>query len=79
MPGIVAAKCGATITLSDHIASPHCLDRCHQSAEVNGLSDVRVVGVTWGRVSQVLCDLKPLDLILASDCFYDTKGISYLI
>lgn len=73
LPGIVAAKCGAHVTLSDHISSPHCIDRCRQSAEINTLPDVAVIGITWGRVSQVLCDLQPLDVILASDCFYDTK------
>ncbi|GFR67883.1 methyltransferase-like protein 23 [Elysia marginata] len=73
LPGIVAAKCGAVVTLSDHIASPRCLDRCRHSAETNSLPDVRVVGITWGRISQELCDLKPIDIILASDCFYDTK------
>ncbi|GFO38258.1 methyltransferase-like protein 23 [Plakobranchus ocellatus] len=73
LPGIVAAKCGAKVTLSDRMASQHCLDRCRQSAELNDLPDIKVVGITWGRISQVLCDLKPLDLILASDCFYDSK------
>ncbi|XP_005100169.1 methyltransferase-like protein 23 [Aplysia californica] len=79
LPGIVAAKCGARVTLSDSVALPQCRDRCRSSAEANGLSDVSVMGITWGFISPDLMDLPSLDLILASDCFYDTKDFEDVV
>ena len=39
---------------------------------MNGiLSQVKVVGITWGFFLSSLFTLGPLDLILGSDCFYD--------
>ena len=74
LPGVVAAKCGALVTLSDAISLPECRDRGKTSVEANGLCDVKVIGITWGLVTPDLMDLPPQDVILASDCFYDSKG-----
>ncbi|XP_060081409.1 histone-arginine methyltransferase METTL23-like [Ylistrum balloti] len=73
LPGIIAAKCGANVILSDSANQPRCLDNCRASCMANGLSDVPVIGLTWGLFEQSLLDLPKVDFILGSDCFYDTK------
>ena len=74
LPGVMAAKCGAKVILSDDSNLPKCLENCRKSCQANGLSDVEVVGITWGRFSPDVIKLPALNIILASDCFYDTKG-----
>ena len=39
LPGVVAAKCGARVTLSDCSRFTKCLDNCHTSATANGVGD----------------------------------------
>lgn len=39
LPGVVAAKCGARVTLSDCSRFTKCLDNCRSSAELNGVLD----------------------------------------
>jgi len=70
LPGIIAAKLGAMVTLTD---LPACLKRAHESCRVNGLTDIPVLGITWGIFNAELLSIGPVDVILGSDCFYDTK------
>lgn len=74
LPGILAAKCGAEVILSDSSELPHCLDVCRQSCRLNGLSQVQVVGLTWGHITKDLLSLPPQDIILASDVFFEPEG-----
>lgn len=71
-------KCGGNVTLSDSEDLPHCLENCRKSCQANGLLDIPVIGITWGRFNEALLDLPPVDIILGSDCFYDSKGISLI-
>ncbi|XP_029456269.1 methyltransferase-like protein 23 isoform X2 [Rhinatrema bivittatum] len=71
LPGVVAAKCGAEVILSDSAELPQCLENCHQSCQMNDVLGVSVVGLTWGEVSPDLLALPPLDIILGSDVFYE--------
>ncbi|XP_042559340.1 methyltransferase-like protein 23 isoform X2 [Clupea harengus] len=71
LPGAVAAKCGATVILSDSAELPRCLDNCRRTCEANSLREVGVVGLTWGQVSPELIALPPLHVILGSDVFYE--------
>ena len=64
------------MTLSDSCQLPRCLENCRASCNVNGLDKVKVIGITWGQISPDLMELEQVDIILGSDCFYDTKGIS---
>lgn len=75
LPGTVAAKCGASVILSDSAELPRCLDNCQRTCEVNGLREVAVVGLTWGEVSPQLLSLPPLHVILGSDVFYEPEGV----
>lgn len=78
LPGILAVKCGGNVTLSDSEDLPYCLENCRKSCQANGLLDIPVIGITWGRFNEALLDLPPVDIILGSDCFYDSKGISLI-
>ncbi|XP_032788237.1 methyltransferase-like protein 23 [Daphnia magna] len=72
LPGVVAAKCGANVTLSDCSRFTKCLENCRISATTNGVGDkVNIIGLTWGTFEPQLLKLQPVDLIISSDCFYD--------
>ena len=70
---------------------PRLLDNLRKSCELNGLTiddqkegstssnrdnGVRIMAISWGVFSPNLIKLEPQDVVLASDCFYDTKGVS---
>lgn len=73
LPGILAAKCGAFVTLSESALLPRSVDNLKRTCELNELNpgEVAVIGLTWGLFTGSVLRLKPLDLIIASDCFYD--------
>ncbi|XP_075702476.1 histone-arginine methyltransferase METTL23 isoform X2 [Rhinoderma darwinii] len=73
LPGIVAAKCGANVILSDSAALPQCLENCSRSCARNNLMEVAIMGLTWGEISPDLLTLPPIDIILGSDVFYEPK------
>ena len=87
LPGIVAAKCGANVILSDSGQLPKCLKNCHSACESNGLAGrVPIIGITWGLFTPELFNLNPVEVILGSDCFYDPSvfedilvTVSYLL
>ena len=74
LAGVVAAKVGAMVTMSDACHLPDCRSNSLASCQANGVDTVKVIGVTWGQFSPDVLQLPPQDIILASDCFYDTKG-----
>ncbi|XP_053707614.1 methyltransferase-like protein 23 [Synchiropus splendidus] len=73
LPGLVAARCGSRVILSDNSNSPDCLKNCLNSCVANGLEEVVTVGLTWGEVSPDLLQLPPVDLVLGSDVFYEPE------
>ncbi len=95
LPGIVAAKCGCNVTLSDREGSPRLQENMRQTCKVNGVQIKRweaggpvstdddgrgggvssIMALSWGVFSPSVLELCPQDIILASDCFYDSKGI----
>ncbi|XP_026717071.1 methyltransferase-like protein 23, partial [Athene cunicularia] len=79
LPGVVAAKCGAEVTLSDSEELPPCLQRCRSSCRANHLPHVPVIGLTWGRISPQLLALAPVDIILGSDVFFDPKDFEDIL
>uniref|UniRef100_A0A672Z010 Methyltransferase like 23 n=1 Tax=Sphaeramia orbicularis TaxID=375764 RepID=A0A672Z010_9TELE len=48
LPGVVAARCGAKVILSDSDTKPLTLQNCRRSCDANGLTEVQVLGLTWG-------------------------------
>lgn len=89
LPGILAAKCGAHVILSDSITLPKSLTHTRRSCHLNNLTvdaDIQVIGLTWGLFLNNLDAIGPLDLILGSDCFYEPAvfedilvSVSYLL
>ena len=87
LPGVLAAKVGAKVTLSDASHLLDCLENCKHSCHSNDLQfEVKVTGVSWGQFDPGLLTLCHIDLILGSDCFYDSRDfedivmtVSYLI
>ncbi|NXE82581.1 MET23 protein, partial [Cochlearius cochlearius] len=79
LPGVLAAKCGAEVILSDSEELPRCLRSCRRSCLLNGLPRVPVVGLTWGRLSPQLLALPPIDIILGSDVFFDPKDFEDIL
>ncbi|XP_013099590.1 histone-arginine methyltransferase METTL23 [Stomoxys calcitrans] len=74
LPGILAAKCGAQVLLSDRSISEKSLQHIKRSCTVNNLrpgQDIEVIGLSWGLLLNSLWSLGHLDLIIAADCFYD--------
>ncbi|XP_058056907.1 histone-arginine methyltransferase METTL23 [Anopheles bellator] len=74
LPGILAAKCGAHVTLSDCSTLPKTLEHIHRCCRVNNLlpaKDIEIIGLTWGLFHDQALQLGPVDLIIASDVFYD--------
>lgn len=81
LPGILAAKCGATVTLTDSAVLPKSLQHIKRCCEVNGLNSnqVRVTGLSWGLFLTSTFALGPVDLIIGSDCFYDPSVFEDII
>ncbi|XP_019849206.1 PREDICTED: methyltransferase-like protein 23 [Amphimedon queenslandica] len=73
IPGLIAAKCGGSVTLSDREDNPRLLDYLRETCELNGLREIKIMGLTWGLISPDLINLSKCDYVLASDCFYDSK------
>lgn len=74
LPGILAAKFGAQVVLSDSCSLPNALKHAKRCCTVNNLEvgkDIDVIGLTWGILLKSVYDLAPLDYIIGSDCFYD--------
>lgn len=74
LPGILAAKCGAKVTLTDNCILTKTLSHIQRACTLNGLvpgQDIEVLGVTWGLLLNSLFSLERLDLIISADCFYD--------
>ncbi|NXN12569.1 MET23 protein, partial [Indicator maculatus] len=79
LPGVLAAKCGADVTLSDSEELPQCLQNCRRSCLLNHLPHVPVIGLTWGQLSPELLALPPVDIILGSDVFFDPKDFEDIL
>ena len=80
LPGILASKCGAHVTLSDSASLPRSLQHIRRSCELNGvLSQVKIIGITWGIFLSSLFTIGPLDLIIGSDCFYEPTVFEEII
>ena len=80
MPGITAAKVGAHLTtLTDRATSSRLTAALRQTCRLNSVPEscVQILPLSWGVFSPQLLDLPPQDLLLASDCFYDSTG-SYI-
>ena len=87
LPGIVAGLCGdvSSLTFADsQVFHPVALRLSRRNADANGLERARVIDVTWGLVGPEMMDISAssssgYDVILASDCFYDTHNFDDVV
>ncbi|CAG2166548.1 unnamed protein product [Oppiella nova] len=81
MVGIVAAKVGAHVLLTDSHEYPQCLELCRQNVDINGVKD-NITGIwplSWGHFDQQVIEMPSFDYILSSDCFYDEKDFEDIL
>lgn len=74
LPGILAAKCGADVTLTESATLPKSLSHTRRSCQVNNLTinkHIRVIGLSWGLFLSNLDLLGPVDYVIGSDCFFE--------
>ncbi|KAL0278549.1 UNVERIFIED_CONTAM: hypothetical protein PYX00_000344 [Menopon gallinae] len=73
LPSILAAKCGARVTITDSAFYPQTLQHIHRVCVSNKLSPdkYQIIGITWGFFFKQLFELSDIDLIIGSDCFYE--------
>eukprot|EP00051_Salpingoeca_urceolata_P021149 m.326661 g.326661 ORF g.326661 m.326661 type:complete len:311 (+) comp19743_c1_seq3:50-982(+) len=78
LPGLAAACRGAHVTLTD-IDDPEVISTCQQayrrraSAVAKAGGTVTVHPLLWGQVTPWLVSLPPQHLVLAADCWYDSR------
>ncbi|XP_064406396.1 histone-arginine methyltransferase METTL23-like isoform X1 [Halichondria panicea] len=73
IPGLTAAKCGGHVTFTDREGNTCFQNAIKRSCDLNGIEGMEITEVTWGLFSPTLLTLPPQDVIIASDCFYDSK------
>ncbi|GLV35035.1 uncharacterized protein CBL_09516 [Carabus blaptoides fortunei] len=88
LPGILAAKCGAQVTLSDSSTLPKSLSHIERCCQLNNLivnRHIRVIGITWGLFLNNIFNVGPLDLILENNsgakflCTYQERSSDWSI
>ncbi|CAM0947594.1 unnamed protein product [Alopecurus aequalis] len=70
LPGLVAAKVGADVTLTDIAHNTEVLNNIRQICSLNN-ANCKVLGLTWGDWDEPVFDLHP-DIILGADVLYDS-------
>ncbi|KAL1559012.1 putative methyltransferase-like protein 23 [Salvia divinorum] len=76
LPGLIAAKVGADVTLTDDLSKAEVLSNMRRVCNINDLK-CKVVGVTWGIFEAPIFTLHP-KIILGADVLYDTSGFDDL-
>ena len=79
--GIIAAKVGAQVVLTDSDKYPECLQLCKQNVDINGVKDniKAITPLNWGQFNEQLIQMSAFDYILSSDCFYDQKDFEDIL
>jgi predicted nicotinamide N-methyase len=76
LPGLVAAKVGADVTLTDIAHNTEVLNNIRQVCGLNNVN-CTVLGLTWGEWDEPTFDLHP-DVILGADVLYDSASKLHL-
>ncbi|CAN6247435.1 unnamed protein product [Urochloa humidicola] len=76
LPGLVAAKVGADVTLTDIAHNTEVLNNIRKICALNNAS-CTVLGLTWGDWDEPIFDLHP-DIILGADVLYDSANFDDL-
>ncbi|XP_043708723.1 methyltransferase-like protein 23 isoform X1 [Telopea speciosissima] len=76
LPGLVAAKVGSDVTLTDNSNRLEVLDNMRRMCELNKVS-CKVLGLTWGEWDTPIFSLHP-DIVLGADVLYDSSDFDDL-
>ncbi|KAK8934158.1 hypothetical protein KSP39_PZI014935 [Platanthera zijinensis] len=76
LPGLVAAKIGADVVLTDDFHKHEVLENIRRICNLNKL-DCKIVGLTWGEWDASLFELQP-HIILGADVLYDSTDFDDL-
>ncbi|XP_010545487.1 PREDICTED: methyltransferase-like protein 23 isoform X2 [Tarenaya hassleriana] len=71
LPGLIAAKVGANVTLTDDSSRPEVLENMRRVCKLNDLN-CNIMGLTWGIWDAPIFDLRP-GIILGADVLYDSS------
>ncbi|KAJ4836911.1 hypothetical protein Tsubulata_034703 [Turnera subulata] len=77
LPGLVAAKLGLDVTLTDDSNRLEVLDNMRRVCDLNKVG-CKVLGLTWGVWDASIFSLKP-KVILGADVFYDSSAFDDLL
>lgn len=77
LPGIVAAKLGADVTLTDNCNRPQVLENMKRTCDLNGV-DCKIMGLTWGEWDSMSFDLHP-QIVLGADVLYESRDFDDLL
>ncbi|KAM0057612.1 putative lysine methyltransferase, S-adenosyl-L-methionine-dependent methyltransferase [Helianthus debilis subsp. tardiflorus] len=76
LPGLVAAKVGADVVLTDDSDRLEVLDNMRRVSELNNIK-CEVMGLTWGVWDESIFSLRP-QVILGADVLYDSSAFDNL-
>ncbi|KAF6147397.1 hypothetical protein GIB67_041217 [Kingdonia uniflora] len=76
LPGLVAAKVGSDVTLTDVSRRTEVLDNIRKTCEINNLN-CEILGLTWGEWDAPMFSLQP-KIVLGADVLYDAKDFDDL-
>ncbi|CAM8951100.1 unnamed protein product [Rhodiola kirilowii] len=76
LPGLVAAKLGCDVTLTDEASKMEVLDNMRMLCNLNNLN-CKILGLTWGVWDESVFELQPR-FILGADVLYDASAFDNL-
>ncbi|WOL17265.1 hypothetical protein Cni_G26054 [Canna indica] len=76
LPGLVAAKVGANVTLTDNSKKTEVLQNIKRICDLNTLY-CEIIGLTWGEWDEPIFDLCP-QIVLGADVLYDSTDFDHL-
>lgn len=76
LPGIVAAKLGARVILTDLANNSKVFENMARNCEQNGV-DCKILALTWGEWESSMQDLSP-DIVLGADVLYNSSDFDDL-
>jgi len=78
LPGVVAAKIGAAVVLTDREDQPQVLENMRRTCTLNGIS-CEIQGLSWGQWNAASFTLRhPLQIVLGADVLYANKDFDDL-
>ncbi|XP_058090817.1 uncharacterized protein LOC131237166 isoform X2 [Magnolia sinica] len=76
LPGLVAAKVGSDVVLTDNSNRLEVLENMRKTSDLNNLN-CKILGLTWGEWDAPLFSLNP-KILLGADVLYDTNDSVFI-